>query len=85
VLVGWVHPDPFQRARALDEDLAAMGATLDLFALPRRRTQSVLADAGSPDRAHFSAGRFDQSIGSNTRLGDGCRGIERAAEFAAHS
>src|SRR3954469_5213998 len=50
-LAGGYIPIRFTEPERLDEDLAAMAATLDLFDAAGGGARPVLADAGSPGRA----------------------------------
>ena len=84
-LVGGYIPIRFTEPDHWDEDLAAMGRTLDLFAAGGgEEAKPVLADAGSDERIRLP-GRAarDRSIGLDDagwqRLGEGVR---RAAELA---
>ena len=84
-LVGGYIPIRFSEPEHWAEDLAAMGATLDLFAAAEgTEAKAVLADAGSPERAQFPGrAASDQSIGLDTagwrRLSEG---VARAADLA---
>jgi inosose dehydratase len=84
-LVGGYIPIRFSEPDHWPRDLAAMGATLDLFATADgMETKAVLADGGSPVRAQFPGrAALDQSIGLDSagwrRL---IEGISRAAELA---
>jgi inosose dehydratase len=84
-LVGGYIPIRFSEPDHWDEDLTAMGATLDLFAAADGAgAKAVLADGGSDERIRFP-GRAarDPSIGLDDlgwrRLADG---VARAAELA---
>jgi inosose dehydratase len=85
VLVGGYIPIRFSEPEHWDEDLAAMGRTLDLFAAANGDlAKAVLADAGSPERVQFPGrAASDRSIGLDTsgwrRLSEG---IARAADLA---
>ncbi len=84
-LVGGYIPIRFSEAEHLDEDLAAMAATLDLFdAAGAPGAKPVLADAGSPERAAHPGGAVgDPRIGLDAagwaRLAEG---VHRAADLA---
>src|ERR1700730_4746445 len=67
-LVGGYIPIRFSEPEHWADDLAAMGATLDLFAAAEgTEAKAVLADAGSPERAQFPGrAASDQSIGLDT-------------------
>jgi inosose dehydratase len=85
VLVGGYIPIRLSEPELWDEDLAAMGGTLDLFAAADgNEAKAFLADAGSPERAQFPGrAASDQSIGLDTadwrRLSEG---VARAADLA---
>jgi inosose dehydratase len=85
VLVGGYIQIRFSEPEHWDEDLAAMGGTLDLFAAADgTEAKAVLADAGSPERAQFPGrAASDQSIGLDAsgwrRLFEG---VARAADLA---
>ena len=84
-LVGGYIPIRFSEPEHRDEDLAAMSATLDLFAAADgSEAKPVLADAGSPERIRFPGrAATDRSIGLDDvgwrRLAEG---VARAAELA---
>jgi inosose dehydratase len=84
-LVGGYIPIRFSETERLDEDLARMDATLDLFATANGgEAKAVLADAGSAERIR-SPGRAasDRTIGLDDagwlRL---AHGVSRAADLA---
>jgi len=82
-LVGGYIPIRFTEPDHWDEDLAAMGRTLDLFAAgDGAGAKAVLADAGSDERIRFPGrAASDRSIGLDDagwqRL---AKGVERAAD-----
>jgi inosose dehydratase len=84
-LVGGYIPVRFSEPEQVEEDLAAMASTLDLFeAAGAGRARPVLADAGSPERwAKPGRAASDRSISLDEegwrRLADG---VARAAELA---
>ena len=84
-LVGGYIPIRFSEPDHWDEDLAAMGRTLDLFiAGDGGEAKAVLADAGSDDRIRYPGrAASDRSIGLDDagwqRLAEG---VTRAAELA---
>lgn len=84
-LVGGYIPLRFSEREALDEDLATLEGTLDLFeAAGAPAARPVFADAGSPARAaRPGAAATDHSIGLDdagwARFADG---VARAAEVA---
>lgn len=84
-LVGGYIPIRFSEPRHWEEDLAAMGETLDLLAAGGgTEAKPVLADAGTPERAQFPGrAATDQSISLDEsgwrRLADG---VARAADLA---
>lgn len=84
-LVGGYIPIRFSEPEHWDEDLAAMGATLDLFAAADgSEAKPVLADGGSTERIRFPGrAAADPSIGLDDagwqRLAEG---VARAAELA---
>ncbi|HEY6068249.1 MAG TPA: TIM barrel protein, partial [Gaiellaceae bacterium] len=84
-LVGGYIPIRFSEPRHWDEDLAAMNATLDLFAAADgSEAKPVLADAGSAERIRFPGrAASDRSIGLDDagwqRLAEG---VSRAADLA---
>jgi inosose dehydratase len=84
-LVGGYIPIRFSEPQHWDEDLMAMGGTLDLFAAADGSApKAVLADAGSPERAQFPGrAASDKSIGLDAsgwrRLSEG---VARAADLA---
>jgi inosose dehydratase len=84
-LVGGYIPIRFSDSHALDEDIQAMEATLDLFdAAGAANARPVFADAGSPLRAaRPGAAAADRGIGLDAagwrRFADG---VARAAEVA---
>jgi inosose dehydratase len=84
-LVGGYIPIRFSEPEALEEDLEAMAATLDLFeAAGATSARPVLADAGSPARAaRPGQAALDPSLGLDDagwrRLADG---VARAADAA---
>ena len=84
-LVGGYIPIRFSEPGHWDEDLQAMGATLDLFAAAEGAgAKAVLADAGSDERIQFPGrAASDRSIGLDDqgwkRLADG---VARAADLA---
>ncbi|HEX6663595.1 MAG TPA: hypothetical protein VF025_07965, partial [Gaiellaceae bacterium] len=84
-LVGGYIPIRFSEPEHWDEDLAAMEATLDLFAAADgSEAKPVLADGGSEDRIRFPGrAAADPSIGLDDagwqRLAEG---VARAAELA---
>jgi inosose dehydratase len=84
-LVGGYIPIRFSEPEHLDEDLAQMDATLDLFAAADgTEAKPVLADAGSPERIRFPGrAASDRTIGLDeagwARL---AHGVSRAADLA---
>jgi inosose dehydratase len=84
-LVGGYIPIRFSETEHLDEDLATMDATLDLFAsADGKEAKAVLADAGSPERIRFPGrAASDRTIGLDDagwlRL---AHGVSRAADLA---
>jgi inosose dehydratase len=84
-LVGGYIPVRFSEPDHWDEDLAAMGRTLDLFAAGGGlEAKAVLADAGSDQRIRYPGrAASDRSIGLDDagwrRLAEG---VERAADLA---
>ena len=84
-LVGGYIPVRFSEPEHWDDDLAAMSATLDLFAAANgSEAKPVLADAGSVERIRFP-GRVasDRSIGlDDAGWGRLAEGVARAAELA---
>jgi inosose dehydratase len=84
-LVGGYIPIRFSEPEHLDEDLAQMDATLDLFAAADgTEAKPVLADAGSPERIRLPGrAASDPSIGLDE---DGwlrlAHGVSRAADLA---
>jgi inosose dehydratase len=84
-LVGGYIPIRFSEPEHLDEDLAAMEATLDLFAAADgTAAKAVLADAGSPERIRLPGrAASDRTIGLDDagwlRL---AHGVSRAADLA---
>jgi inosose dehydratase len=84
-LVGGYIPIRFSEPEHWDEDLAAMGATLDLFAAADgSEAKPVLADAGSAERIRFPGrAASDRSIGlDDTGWQRFAEGVARAAELA---
>ena len=85
VLVGGYIPIRFSETEHLDEDLARMDATLDLFAAANGgEAKAVLADAGSAERIRFPGrAASDPTIGLDDagwlRL---AHGVSRAADLA---
>ncbi len=86
-LVGGYIPMHFSEPDALEDDLVAMAATLDLFeAAAAPKARPVFADAGSPQRAaRPGAAATDRSLGLDDagwwRLAEGvARAAERARE-----
>jgi inosose dehydratase len=84
-LVGGYIPIRFSEPEHWDEDLGAMGTTLDLFSAGGGdHAKPVLADAGSPDRLSFPGrSASDPSIGlDDTAWKRFADGVARAAELA---
>jgi inosose dehydratase len=78
-LVAGFVPIGFREREHVDEGLAALGATLDLFEAAGARARPVLADAGSPERwAHPGRGVGLDDAGWRA-LADG---VARAADLA---
>jgi inosose dehydratase len=85
VLVGGYIPIRFSEPDHLDEDLAQMDATLDLFAAADgAEAKAVLADAGSPERSRFPGrAATDRTIGLDAAgWGRLAYGVSRAADLA---
>lgn len=84
-LVGGYIPIRFSESEHWDDDLAAMSATLDLFAAAKgSEAKAVLADAGSDERRRFPGrGASDPAFGLDDagwrRLAEG---VARAADLA---
>ena len=79
-LAGGYIPIRFSEPERWDEDLAAMGATLDLFdAAECEGARPVLADAGSPERQANPGGGRSLDAAGWARLAEG---VARAAELA---
>jgi inosose dehydratase len=84
-LVGGYIPVRFSEPEHWDDDLAAMSATLDLFAAANgSEAKPVLADAGSVERIRFPGrAASDRSIGlDDAGWGRLAEGVGRAAELA---
>jgi inosose dehydratase len=84
-LVGGYIPVRFSEPKHWGDDLAAMSATLDLFAAADgSEAKPVLADAGSVERIRFPGrAASDRSIGlDDAGWGRLAEGIARAAELA---
>jgi inosose dehydratase len=84
-LVGGYIPIRFSEPEHLDEDLAQMDATLDLFAAADgTEAKAVLADAGSPERIRFPGrAASDRTIGlDDAGWGRLAYGVSRAADLA---
>ena len=84
-LVGGYIPIRFSESEHWDGDLAAMSATLDLFAAANgTEAKAVLADAGSDERRRFPGrAATDPAIGlDDAGWGRLAEGVARAAELA---
>jgi inosose dehydratase len=84
-LVGGYIPIRFSESERWDGDLAAMSATLDLFAAADGTgAKAVLADAGSDERRRFPGrAASDPAIGlDDAGWGRLAEGVARAAELA---
>jgi inosose dehydratase len=84
-LAGGYIPIRFSEPEHLDEDLAAMGETLDLFrAAGASEARPVLADAGAPERlAHPGRAAYDRSVALDDAGWENLiDGVKRAADLA---
>lgn len=84
-LVGGYIPIRFSETEHLDEDLAQMEATLDLFAAADGMdAKPVLADAGSAERISFPGrAASDRTVGlDDAGWGRLAHGVSRAADLA---
>jgi inosose dehydratase len=78
-LAGGYVPIRFSEPGHLEEDLAAMAATLELFEAAGGAARPVLADAGSPERRASPGRGLSLDEAGWARLADG---VARAAELA---